>query len=102
MRFLHRCHFSQGNSAHFEIGGVKKKNSVEAYVLGIVRFTQARDTFLPTTKKRRRTVKRKKDKNRVKPHRPLSIDVTFLKGKVHFAHWDATSAVTASRRETKR
>ena len=25
VRFLHRCHFSQGNSAHFEIGGVKKQ-----------------------------------------------------------------------------
>ena len=86
MRFLHRCHFSQGNSAHFEIGGVKKKNSVEAHVLGIVRFTQARDTFLPTTKKRRRTVKRKKDKNRVKSQCRISIDVTFLKEKVHFAH----------------
>ena len=85
MRFLHRCHFSQGNSPHFEIGAVKKKNSVEAYVLGIVRFTQARDTFLPTTKKRRRTVKREKDENWVKSQSRISIDVTFLKEKVHIA-----------------
>jgi hypothetical protein len=63
VRFLHRCHFSQGNSAHFEIGGVKKKNSVEAYVLGIVRFTQARDTFLQATKI---DIKREKDRKRQK------------------------------------
>ena len=97
MRFLHRCHFSQGNSAHFEIGGVQKKNSVEAYILAIVRFTQARDTFLPTTKKRRRKDKREKDENRVKSQSRISIDATFPMEKVNIPPWDATVAVTVLR-----
>ena len=47
--FFNFCHFSDGKSIHFEMRPATKQNSVEEDVLGIVRFTQARDTFLPTT-----------------------------------------------------
>ena len=75
---------------------------MEADVLGIVRFMQARDTFFLTMKKRRRNDKREKGLNRVKSQSRISIDVTFSKEKVHIAPWDATVAVTGSKRETKR
>ena len=81
---------------------VTKKKSVEADILGIVRFTWARDTFFLAMKKRRRKEKREKVKNRVKSQSRISIDVTFPKEKVHIAPWGATVAVTGSKRETKR
>ena len=46
-RFFNRCHFFQGKSIGFEMRAAMKKNSVEEDFLGIVRFTYARDTFLP-------------------------------------------------------
>ena len=42
-----------------------KKMSFEDDILGIVRLTQARDTFLPTTQKERKGKKRKKKSKKV-------------------------------------
>ena len=42
-----------------------KKMSFEEDVFGIVRFTQARDTFLPTTQKEKKSRKRKKKSKKV-------------------------------------
>ena len=52
--------------------------------------------------KRNRKDKIEKVENGVKSHSRISIDVTFPKEKVHIAPWDATVAVTGSKRETKR
>ena len=47
-----------------------KKMSFEDDVLGIVRLTQARDTFLPTTQKERKGEKRReKERERRKQER---------------------------------
>ena len=56
------CQFSNGKSTHFEMIAATKNNSVEEDVLGIVRLTQARDTFLPTTQKERKGEKDRKSK----------------------------------------
>ena len=61
------CHFSNGKSIHFEMSAATEKISFEEDVLGIVRLTQARDTFLPTTQKERKGEKEGKNaKKRVK------------------------------------
>ncbi len=81
---------------------VTKKKSAEAEILGVVRFTWARDTFFLTVRKRRRKEKREKVKNSVKSQSCISINATFPIEKVHFAPWDANVAETGSKRETKR
>ena len=58
------CHFSNGKSIHFEMSAAKKKNRFEDDVLGIVRLTQARDTFLPTTQKERKGEKERKSQKK--------------------------------------
>ena len=68
--FFNFCHFSNGKSIHFEMSAATKKMSFEEDVLGIVRLTQARDTFLPTTQKERKGEKeRKSQKNVSKRHK---------------------------------
>ena len=62
--FLNICHFSNGKSIHFEMRAATKKISVEEDVLGIVRLTQARDTFLPTTQKERKGEKERKSQKK--------------------------------------
>ena len=81
---------------------VTKKKSAEAEILGVVRFTRARDTFFQTTQKRRRKEKREIVKTSVKSQSRISINATFPMEKVHFAPWDANVAETGSKRETKR
>ena len=76
---------------------VTKKGSIEAEILGVVRFTRARDTFFLTMQKRNRKDKREKIENRVKSQSRISIDGTFPKEKVHIPPWDATVAVAAWR-----
>ena len=49
--FFNRCHFFQGKSIHFEMRAATNKFSVEDDVLGIARFTWARDTFFLTIAK---------------------------------------------------
>ena len=61
---LNICHFSNGKSIHFEMRAATKKMSVEEDVLGIVRLTQARDTFLPTTQKERKGEKERKSQKK--------------------------------------
>ena len=57
-------------SIHFEMSAATKKISFEEDVLGIVRLTEARDTFLPTTQKKRKGEKdRKSRKNVSKRHK---------------------------------
>ena len=58
------CHFSNGKSIHFEMSAATKKMSFEDNVLGIVRLTQARDTFLPTTQKERKGEKERKSQKK--------------------------------------
>ena len=58
------CHFSNGKSIHFEMSAATKKMSFEEDVLGIVRLTQARDTFLPTTQKERKGEKERKSQKK--------------------------------------
>ena len=58
------CYFSNGNSIHFEMSAATKKMSFEEDVLGIVRLTQARDTFLPTTQKERKGEKERKSQKK--------------------------------------
>ena len=60
--FFNFCHFSNGKSIHFEMSAATKKMRFEDDVLGIVRLTQARDTFLPTTQKERKREKDRKSK----------------------------------------
>ena len=48
---FNRCHSFQGKSIHFEKRAATKKLSVEEDVLGIVRFTGAKDTFFLTIAK---------------------------------------------------
>ena len=62
--FFNICHFSDGKSTHFEMSAATKKNSFEEDVLGIVRLTQARDTFLPTTQKERKGEKERKSQKK--------------------------------------
>ena len=52
--------------------------------------------------KLKRKDKREKVEHMVKSQSRISIDVTFPMEKVHIPPWDATVAVTAWRRETKR
>ena len=59
------CHFPNGKSTHFEMSAATKKMSFEDDVLGIVRLTQARDTFLPTTQKERKVEKGDKKSKKV-------------------------------------
>ena len=56
--------FSNGKSIHFEMSAATKKMSFEEDVLGIVRLTQARDTFLPTTQKERKGEKERKSQKK--------------------------------------
>ena len=58
------CYFSNGKSIHFEMSAATKKMSFEDDVLGIVRLTQARDTFLPTTQKERKGEKERKSQKK--------------------------------------
>ena len=58
------CYFSNGKSIHFEMSAATKKMSFEEDVLGIVRLTQARDTFLPTTQKERKGEKERKSQKK--------------------------------------
>ena len=58
------CYFSNGKSIHFEMSAATKKISFEDDVLGIVRLTQARDTFLPTTQKERKGEKERKSQKK--------------------------------------
>ena len=81
--FFNRCHFFQGASIHFEMRAATKKISVEEDVLGIVRFTSARDTFFLTIGKAKQEGQERKSRNRVKSQSRISIDVTFHKEKVH-------------------
>ena len=62
--FFNFCHFSNGKSIHFEMSAATKKMSFEDDVLGIVRLTQARDTFLPTTQKERKGEKERKSQKK--------------------------------------
>ena len=62
--FFNICHFSNGKSTHFEMSAATKKISFEGDVLGIVRLTQARDTFLPTTQKERKGEKERKSQKK--------------------------------------
>ena len=62
--FFNFCHFSNGKSIHFEMSAAPKKMSFEDDVLGIVRLTQARDTFLPTTQKERKGEKERKSQKK--------------------------------------
>ena len=62
--FSNFCHFSNGKSIHFEMSAATKKISFEEDVLGIVRLTQARDTFLPTTQKERKGEKERKSQKK--------------------------------------
>ena len=65
------CHFSNGKSIHFEMSAATKKMSFEEDVLGIVRLTQARDTFLPTTQKERKGEKDRKSPKQVSKGRKI-------------------------------
>ena len=68
--FFKFCYFSNGKSIHFEMRAATKKISFEEDVLGIVRLTQAMDTFLPTTQKERKGEKyRKSQKNVSQRHK---------------------------------
>ena len=58
------CYFSNGKSIHFEMSAATKKMRFEDDVLGIVRLTQARDTFLPTTQKERKGEKERKSQKK--------------------------------------
>ena len=58
------CHFPNGKSIHFEMSAATKKMRFEDDVLGNVRFTQARDTFLPTTQKERKVEKERKSQKK--------------------------------------
>ena len=62
--FFNFCYFSNGKSIHFEMSAATKKMSFEDDVLGIVRLTQARDTFLPTTQKERKGEKERKSQKK--------------------------------------
>ena len=62
--FFNFCYFSNRKSILFEMSAATKKMSFEDDVLGIVRFTQARDTFLPTTQKERKGEKERKSQKR--------------------------------------
>ena len=62
--FFNFCHFSNGKSIHFEMSAATKKMRFEDDVLGIVRLTQARDTFLPTTQKERKGEKERKSQKK--------------------------------------
>ena len=53
-----------GKSIPFEMSAATKKISFEEDVLGIVRLTQARDTFLPTAQKERKEEKNRKSQNK--------------------------------------
>ena len=97
MRFFPQMSLSSGNSIHFEMRAATKKNSVEADVLGVVRFTWARDTFFLTMQKRKRKGKREKVENRVKSKSCISIDATFPSGKMHIPPCAGTVAVTVLR-----
>ena len=74
-----------------------KKNSVEDQVLGIVRFTWARDTFGRAIEKTKKREKVEKVENGVKWQSLFSTDVTFPKEKIHIPPWDATVAFTVWR-----
>ena len=58
------CHFPNKKRIHFEMSAATKKMSFEEDVLGIVRLTQARDTFLPTTQKERKGEKERKSQKK--------------------------------------
>ena len=62
--FFNFCYFSNGKSILFEMSAATKKMSFEDDVLGIVRFTEARDTFLPTTQKDRKVEKERKSQKK--------------------------------------
>ena len=67
--FFNFCHFSNGKSIHFEMSAATKKISFEEDVLGIVRLTQARDTFADDTKREKRRKREKKSKKVSKRHK---------------------------------
>ena len=62
--FYNFCYFSNGKSIHFEMSAATKKMRFEDDVLGIVRLTQARDTFLPTTQKEKKVEKERKSEKK--------------------------------------